>query len=322
MMSNAIRDFAKQFAYLPRVENAKKLKQRYKNVIITGMGGSRLPALILSAWKPELSLTIWNDYGLPHIPEPERKKTLVIVSSYSGNTEEALDGLALALKKKLPTAAIAVGGKLLETAKKRKLPYVELPNTGIQPRSALGLSLRALLALIGDTVGLKETTKLAQVLRPDGLESKGKALAETLKDRVPVIYASRANLAIAYNWKIKLNETGKIPAFYNVFPELNHNEMNGFDVQPSSRHLSDRFSFILLQDKKDHQQIQKRMLVVKKLYENRGLPVTIQPLEGKTFLEKTFNSLLLADWTAVALADLYGLESEQVPMVEEFKTLI
>lgn len=321
-MSDAIRYFAKQFAYVPQVENAKKLKKNYKNIIVTGMGGSRLPALIFSAWKPELPLTVWNDYGLPNILTSERAKTLVIVSSYSGNTEETLDGLGQALKKKLPVAVIAVGGKLLEIAKKKQLPYVALPNTGIQPRSALGFSLRGLLALVGDKNGLKETARLEKTLQPEAHEEAGKKLAQTLKNRVPVIYASRANMVIAYNWKIKLNETGKIPAFYNVLPELNHNEMTGLDVQPKSKHLSEKFSFLIIQDSKDHPQIQKRMDVIKKLYEDRGLPVHVLSLEGKTFLEKTFNSLLLADWTAVAVAESYCLESEQVPMVEEFKKMI
>lgn len=322
MMSDAINDFARQFAYVPRVEYAKKMKKNYARYIVTGMGGSRLPALILSAWKPMLPLVIWNDYSLPNIPTAERAKTLVVVSSYSGNTEEALDGLTVALKKHVPVAVIAIGGKLLEIAKKKKLPFVELPDTGIQPRSALGFSLRGLLAILHDTHGLKETAKLAKELRPELLKPKGKELASMLKNRVPVIYTSRANLAIAYNWKIKLNETGKIPAFYNILPELNHNEMTGFDVKPASKHLSNCFSFIFIEDPEDHPQIKRRLAVVKKLYEERELPVHVLTLSGKTFLEKTFHSLLLADWTAVALAESYGLESEQVPMVEEFKKLI
>src|SRR3989338_8873481 len=238
MMSDAIQGFAKQFAYIPHIENAKKRKKTYPRMIVTGMGGSRLPALILSAWKPELPLVIWNDYGLPAIPKSELTKTLVIVSSYSGNTEEALDGLTIALKKKMPVACIAVGGKLLDIAKRKQLPYVELPNTGIQPRSALGFSLRGLLALVGDTNGLKESRRLADVLHPEAHKEEGEKLAALLKGRVPVVYTSLANLPIAYNWKIKLNETGKIPAFYNVLPELNHNEMTGFDIHPSSKHLS------------------------------------------------------------------------------------
>jgi glucose/mannose-6-phosphate isomerase len=322
MMSQAIRDFAKQFLFEPKVENAKRLKKTYRRSFVIGMGGSHLAADVLLLAKPDLPLMVWSDYGLPPVPPAERKGTLIIASSYSGNTEETLDGLKRALKLGMPIAVLAVGGKLLAAAEKNRLPYVKLPDTGIQPRSALGFSLRALLAILGDTKTLAETGKLARTLQPDKFETEGTQLAAALKDRVPVIYASRANGAIAYNWKIKCNETGKIPAFYNVVPELNHNEMTGFDAAGASKHLSERFSFIFLTDDKDHPRIQKRMAVLETLYQDRGLPVHRIALTGKTPFEKAFTSLILADWTAVHLAAGYGLESEQVPMVEEFKRLI
>lgn len=319
MMQDAIRDFPKQFAFGPVIVNAKKLKKTYRRFIVIGMGGSHLAADLAIMAKPELPLTIWSDYGLP--PE-DLRGALIIASSYSGNTEETIDGLRLALKKKQPSACIAVGGKLLTIAKKNNLPYIQLPDTGIQPRSALGFSLRALLAILGDAKGLSEIKKLATVLKPETLAGRGKTLAKMLADHVPIIYASRANLGIAYNWKIKFNETGKIPAFYNVLPELNHNEMTGFDVVPRSSHLSEKFSFIFLRDRSDHPRVQKRMTILEGLYRDRGLPVVAIDLIGKNRFEKIFISLLIADWAAVATAELYGLESEQVPMVEEFKKMI
>lgn len=320
MMSDAIKNFPKQFAYQPIIENAQHLKSADRYFYV-GMGGSHLPGDLALLWNPNLPLQIHSDYGLPGGIQ-SAKEPLVIACSYSGNTEETLAGLAQAKKQKLPAAVIAVGGKLIDEAKKHHLPYVQVPNTGIQPRSSLGFMFRALLKLLGDEKGLKETEKLSRTL--DALKQKrsGYALAKKLSGRVPVIYASRKNYTIAWNWKIKLNETGKIPAFYNLLPELNHNEMNGFDVQPSTKDLSSLFHFIFLKDPKDHPRIQKRMMILERLYKQRGLPVTLQPLQGKTTFEQIFSSLLLADWTSVAIAEQYGLESEQVPMVEEFKKLM
>jgi glucose/mannose-6-phosphate isomerase len=197
-----------------------------------------------------------------------------------------------------------------------------MPNIGIQPRSALGFHTKALLKIMGKARELSEITQLADLLWPEDFEAQGKELAERIKDKVPVIYASEANQALAYNWKIKFNETGKIPAFYNVFSELNHNEMTGFDVKDSSRHLSQNFMFFLLTDKDDHPQIQKRMKVLKKLYEDRGLQVEVLEMSGKSKFYKIFSSLVLADWIAYYTAKQYNLEPEQVPMVEEFKKLI
>ncbi|MBP9695194.1 MAG: hypothetical protein KBD73_02205, partial [Candidatus Magasanikbacteria bacterium] len=127
MMQDAIKNFAKQFEYEP-ILVGKKMK-KYKHYIVAGMGGSRLPALILQSIKPELPLTLWNDYGLPFISPSERSTTCLIVSSYSGNTEETIDAINQAMKKKISVAVIAVGGKLIEIAKKQKIPYIQLPNT-------------------------------------------------------------------------------------------------------------------------------------------------------------------------------------------------
>lgn len=320
MMSDAIKNFPSQFSYQPVIEQEKKIKAP-SQIFFLGMGGSHLAADLALLCNPHLPLSIWSDYGLPHQID-QTKNSLVIAGSYSGNTEETIDGFNLARKKKLPVVVIAAGGKLIAEAKKNNLPFIQLPNTGIQPRMALGFALRALLKIVGDEQGLRQSAHLAKSLDPLVQENNGRALAKKLAGSVPVIYASARNMAIAYNWKIKLNETGKIPAFYNVLPELNHNEMTGFDVQPSTRPLSERFHFIFLKDKKDHPRVQKRMEILERLYRQKKLPVEIQTLEGKNAFEKVFTSLMIADWTAVAIAEQYGLESEQVPMVEEFKKLM
>src|SRR3989344_9035331 len=235
MMRDAIKNFHTQFEYEPKVANGEKLKS-YQKYVVLGMGGSHLAADLLRLWDPNLDVVVRSDYGLPPLSDSDWEKTLVIASSYSGNTEEPLDGFQQAQEQGLAVAAIAVGGELLRLAKEAKVPYIQLPDTGIQPRSALGFSLKAFFKLLGEETALSELTSLAEILNPELLEKEGHDLARILKDKVPVIYASARNEAIAYNWKIKFNETGKIPAFYNVIPELNHNEMTRFDVKESSRH--------------------------------------------------------------------------------------
>jgi glucose/mannose-6-phosphate isomerase len=321
MMNDTIFAFAKQFAYEPVIENSDAL-DTHSSFLLTGMGGSHLAGDLLLTIDPSFPLVIRRDYGMPDVSEDVMKKSLFIASSYSGNTEEVVIALEQATKKDLSRCVIAVGGKLIDMAIKHGIPYIQLPNTGIQPRSALGFSFLALLKMVEQRALIEETHALANVIDPSSLEQTGKALAQKTKDHVPVIYCSRRNETLAWNWKIKFNETGKVPAFYNVFPELNHNEMTGFDVQSSSKHLSDIFHVIMLKDTDDHPKILKRMDVVEKLYAQRGLPVTVLELEGGSHIEKLFRGLLIGDWTAVHTAQLYGLESEQVPMVEEFKKMI
>jgi len=379
MMYDAIKNFAKQFEYEPQIINADALGKADKFIVV-GMGGSHLAADFLKMIKPQLDLIIHRNYDLPNLPQTELKNYLVILSSYSGNTEEVLDAFEKVRGRKLNYAVIAVGGKLLDMAKENNIPYIQLPDTGIQPRCALGFSLRAFLKLIGENNLLNQTKFLVDSLKPLDYEEAGKKLAQRLKGYVPIIYCSENNAPIAYNWKIKFNETGKIPAFYNVLPELNHNEMTGFsagggsqpkadqllagaesfggDVHFEVKSLLQNFYFILLKDRNDHPRNIKRMDILEKLYRDRNLMVESIELEEMNFnylgelveqgdeskklavpydssdsdarqrsreldiFYKIFSSLILADWTAYYIAEGYGLESEQVPMVEEFKKLM
>lgn len=318
-MFNTIKETAKQFGFEPKIENETNFHHASKYVLV-GMGGSHLAAGLLKILKPDLDIIIHRGYGLPALAD--LKERLVILSSYSGNTEEVLDAYEKAGELGLSRAVISIGGKLLEEAKRDKVSYIQMPDFSVQPRSALPLNLISLLRLIGEETILKEVSELQNTFRPARVEDEGKSLAEKLNGHIPVIYSSEKNQSLAYNWKIKFNETGKIPAFYNVLSELNHNEMTGFDVKDSTRALSEKFYFIFLHDSEDHPKIQKRMAITAKLYEDRKLPTHSITLSGRNIFHKIFNSLTLADFAAYFTAEAYGLDSEQVPMVEEFKKLI
>jgi glucose/mannose-6-phosphate isomerase len=320
-MYEIIKNFNKQFEYQPQIEGNLSL-EGVKNFIAVGMGGSHLAADILNSYDPSFSILIHKNYGLPPLPEETLKQSLIILNSYSGNTEEVIDTFNLALEKKLKMASITYNGKLLEFSKKHNIPFIKLPEPKIQPRLALGFHSKALLKILNKEKELKEINELVYLLKPEEFEEQGRELSQKIKDKIPIIYVSEKNQAIAYIWKIKFNETSKIPAFYNVFPELNHNEMTGFDVKETTRHLSKNFIFLLLFDEEDHPKIQKRMKILKNLYEERNLKVEILKLEGQNRFHKIFSSLVLADWTSFYLAKEYGVESEEVPMVEEFKKMM
>lgn len=321
MMYETIKNFYRQFSFRPVIVNAGKL-HKFSRVIVVGMGGSNLSADLLRAAGTGADILIHRDYGLPPLPALELKKSLVILSSYSGGTEEVIDAFEKAKAKKLARAVIAAGGRLLELAKKDGVPYVQIPATGIQPRSALGFNLLALLKIIGEENVLKELNRLEKTFDSEEYRTAGQALAKKLRGFVTVVYTSTKNRGLGYNWKVRLHETGKIPAFSNAVPEINHNEMTGFDVLKSTQPLSENFYFIFLKDSDDHQKIKKRMVITEKLYRDRGLRAETIELRGKTIWHKIFGSILLADWTAYYLAEYYGTDPEQVPMVEEFKLRI
>ena len=324
-MEKAILDFPKQFLFKPKIVYRQKLA-RAEGALLVGMGGSHLAADTLLSIMPDLPLRIYHDYGLPKL----LKREMVIVSSYSGNTEETIDSFHAARKRKAQLAVITTGGALLELAREHEVPHIVIPNSGIQPRMALGFGAMAILTLLEKRTAMNELRLLSRLLHSAFLHEKGKELAKMLKGKVPVIYASERNRALALNWKIKCNETGKIPAFWNVVPELNHNEMTGFDAKGETKHLANVFSFLFLKDNMDHPKVIRRMAVMRELFKKRGLAITELTLSqkkvtGRPLLSRAYSvysSLLIADWFALQIAKHYGLESEAVPMVEEFKKLI
>ena len=281
------------------------------------MGGELLKAVFQN-----LDIKIHRDYGLP----AASPLSLIIASSFSGNTEETIDAFLEARRRGLPLTAVSSGGKLLELAKKDGIPYVELPKVNIQPRAALGYSVRAILKLMGNESALQDSAKLSGLLNPADAEKNCKKLAELLKNKIPIIYSSAKNFPIAYNWKIKFNETGKMPAFANCLPELNHNEMTGFDLPRLNLHSEVQppniFSFIFLEDEADDQRILKRMRITKKLLVDRGFATHGVWLYGESIFHKIFQNLLIADFAAYYLALNSGADPSAVPMIEEFKRLI
>lgn len=313
-MEEAIKNFPEQFAWEPAIENGENLSQ-YQKFVVCGMGGSAMAGDLLRMALTDIEIKTHRDYGLPG----SIKNTLIVTSSYSGNTEETLESFEEALQRNLPVVAITAGGKLLELAQKQEVPYVLMPDTGIQPRMATGFSTMAHLKIMFEGKYLKEATLLSKTLDVDAAKKAGEDLAKKLTKKIPIIYSSYKDFPIACNWKIKFNETGKIPAFANYFPELNHNEMTGFDFRVATKELSQKFHFILLKDQDAGAKINKRMGVMEKMFIDMGFGVDAVAVEGKNTLHKIFQNLLIADWTACLLARHYHVDPEHVPMVEAFK---
>lgn len=322
-MEEAILGLPKQFELKPKVEAGEKIFKDYEAVMVVGMGGSHLCAGVLKTINPSLPISVHNSYGLPKLPERSKKRTLFVFVSYSGNTEEVLDSIDLALSEGLHSAVITTGGSLGEKAQEAGLPRVFMPDTGIQPRNAIGYSTVSLATVLEDESSLKELEDLSFKLEPEEEKKRGREIAEDLLGFVPVFYTSHENIAIAYNWKVKFNETTKIPAFYNVFPEANHNEMEGFGVVESTEKLSSSIATYFLMDKNDHPRIQKRMDVTSSLYEERGIKTGRFELVGNSKAEKIFKGILVADWASLELSRKhYNTDADNVPVVEKFKNII
>jgi len=326
-MREIILNFPKQFRV--GFERTPKLtvKKAIKGVCICGMGGSALPGSILYSWintkKIDLPVIVNRDYSLPY---RIKKGWLVVCISYSGNTEETLSCFKEALKNKLTVVSIGSGGKLETLSKKHHVPFIKIPS-GIPPRTAIGYQFGALVGILKNCgiFSKKDVQELLALenINARNLENYGKNLSKKIVKKIPIIYASNKFKIAARIWKIAFNENTKIPAFWNYFPELNHNEMTGFE-QGNHKLLSinNKLYLILLQDRDDHPRNKKRMELTLRVLKKRNIKGEIVKLKGKTFLERVFNSILLSDWVSYYLAKAYGVDPIPVKMVEEFKKLM
>lgn len=320
-MEQALLHFADQFAFEPKLEHENALSS-FTSFVVGGMGGSHLAAGLLKMSDPDLDLYIHRDYGLPPYSHKKLKESLFIASSHSGNTAETLDFAHAVLAAKLPLAIITSGGALLQLARDKDIPHVILPHEGLQPRAALGHSMLALALVMKKHDLISRLKALQEKISASKAQEKAAQLVPLLKNKIPVVYAARARQSLAYVWKITFNETAKIPAFFNIFSELNHNEMTGFDGIGDTNKLTKDFVFVFIEHEDDSVMIKKRMHVTRRLLEQRGNVVVCVPVGNEHYWKEVFEAVLVAGFTAVSLAEHYGVEAEAVPMIEEFKKLI
>lgn len=318
-MEEQILHFADQFAWEPEVLNREHLPKKSSSFIVCGMGGSHLGARLLLRHDPTLDLSIHSDYGLPRESEERLRTALIIASSYSGETEETLDTARAAVAAGYAVAVVSTGGTLADFARTHSLPLILIPKKGVEPRMAIGASMLALARFM-------QNESLEEKIRDAGAgvdvrkgQAAGAVLAQNLQGSIPVLYASTLNTSLAYFWKIALNETGKIPAFYNIFPEVCHNELSGFDNTELSHPLSSHLHILILKDNDDHPRIIKRMNIMRELLETRGISVTDIELAGESGLEKSFQGILAGVWAAIAVAKQYQASDAATPLITEFK---
>lgn len=326
-----ILDFPGQFEVGLSLGKGIKLDGLFESVTVSGMGGSALPANLLRTYCNSLfrahkdykpfEIYINRYYSLP----PEAfKNSLNFISSYSGNTEETISSLEEANNEGLKFVGLSSGGKVEDLCKQYNAPHIKLPipYPNYQPRMGTGYFFGAMFQVLVNH-GLIPDTKSELLELAKGLsenmtthENKGKELAAKLKGKTPVIYSSPKYKPVAMIWKIKINENAKTPAFWNFFPEANHNEMVGF-TNPQGK-----FLIIMLKDSEDNPKNLKRYEATAKLLSEKGIESELIEIHGASVLSKMFSSLNLADWTSYYLALEYGQDPTPVDMVEELKKIL
>jgi len=300
-----------------------------RNVVLAGMGGSALAAKAFKQM-PGLAVPfeIVQDYELPGIVTAE---TLCIASSYSGNTEETVTALeamlAMPEDRKPMIIVIACGGKLGDVAHENNLPFIELPG-GFQPRHTFGYQYRA-LAEVFQSAHLHDNfvQYLEEIARklPGHIakwvptvhtgDNQAKQIALDCLGKSIVVYSGPKLAAAAYKWKISFNENAKAVAWWNSYPEFNHNELLGWTKQPEQK----PYTVIDLRSSFEHPQVQKRFEVSARLLSGlRPEPIVVNS-EGDSLLEQLLSTIAYGDFVSIYLALLGGLNPTPVELIEKFK---
>ncbi|MEM3578235.1 MAG: bifunctional phosphoglucose/phosphomannose isomerase [Candidatus Bathyarchaeia archaeon] len=310
---------------------AKNMKLSYpkpETIIVAGMGGSAIGGELLKDWAREkiaVPIEVCREYFLPAYAS---RKTLVFVISYSGETEESLSAYLDAIKKKCMTVCISSGGTLQKFAEKMEVPHLTVPS-GIAPRAALPylfIPLPILMEKIDLVSGVySEISETLSLLKDIGAanapdkplkENFSKKLALDICGTVPVIYGFGIYRAVAQRLKQQFNENSKIPSKWETFPELNHNEIVGWE---SALELAKLFSVIFLRDAYEPEAIRERIITTQELMSRASVKTFEMHGVGKSVLARMLSAICVGDFVSVYLAILRGLDPTPVKTIAFLK---
>lgn len=301
------------------------------SVALLGMGGSGVSGDVVQAViEPRLPIPWRTIKSYGPLPEWVGRNTLVFAVSYSGSTEETLAAITHAHERGARAVAVSSGGPLKEFANANGLAHIEIPS-GLQPRASLGyLTLPILAALV--EIGLipdmqEDVDEAVEVLREierrchrarSRPENPAKDLAARISGKVPVVYGGDGLGAVAaYRFKCDLNEYGKTPAFWNEFPELNHNEIVGWNQLKSL--TSDTFVGILLRTSEEHPRIELRFEITRSLIEDSFSEWVEVPTEGQSPLAQLLSLILVTQLAAIYVGLSYEVDPGPVEVIQNLK---
>jgi glucose/mannose-6-phosphate isomerase len=289
-------------------------------LVVCGMGGSAIGgdlAMAALGDRATRPITVIRGYALESWIPPE---TLVLCSSYSGETEETLACFEAAGAVGAQRVVLTTGGALARLAREEGVPVIGVP-AGMQPRAAVVFMIVGVLecaASCGAAPGLhSEIDTAAELLRTISSED-AEPLATALQGTILIVHGSGPTAAVARRWKTQLNENAKLPAFFSELPEANHNDICGWDRGAQTAPLS----AVLLDDADQHPRVHRRIALTAAAIERAGAPAIRVAARGDTRLERVLSLVMLGDLTSVYLAALEGVDPTPVEAIEAFKAAL
>lgn len=330
-MFGAIYRFADQIQEAIEIGEQINLQNDYsacENIVVAGMGGSAIGGdVVKTIVHRELKMPFYvnRNYTLPNWVN---EKTLVICSSYSGNTEETLSAYEDALKKGAMICGISTGGQLSEKIQAKGYDLISIPG-GLKPRAALAYSFVPMLYLLNN-IGL-----ISNVLIDDlsssitSLEKKREVysvgdtsnpiykMAKDIYGMIPIIYGiTDTTGVVALRWKGQLCENSKMLAFHNEIPEMNHNEIVGWGNNPD---LLVELSVIWLKDNNDNERVRARQEITKALLSDIDIMQHEVSAEGANNMERLLDLINYGDWLSYWCAILHNTDPSPVEKIDKLK---
>lgn len=294
-----------------------------RNILITGMGGSGIGANLvesLTFGRVPIPLSVCKGYNIPQYVSPH---TLFIALSYSGNTEETLAAIQKAMLKRAHIICITSGGKMLELAKEYNLFYIQVPSGSPSPRAMLGYMMISLLNALYHTnlIGaafIKETENAIEYLDrgEKAIQAQAELIAKKLVGKLPIIYCDGRLHAMAVRFQNQLNENAKHLAHVNTFPEMNHNEIVGWQFPEQ---ILSRSQVIYMYSDHDHVRVEKRMEICRDIFEKKSNPIIDIIGEGASLLEQYYYLIHLTDWISYFLAKENNTDPDPVEAIDFLK---
>lgn len=292
------------------------------NIVVTGMGGSALGGRIIASLEREalrIPIVVSTEY---HLPAFVNQKTLVVISSYSGDTEETLACFNEAVARQAQIFVITSGGRLAKLADKHHLPsYIFTPqlNPSNQPRMGLGYNIMTVLTLLARcqlVTGFSDLNRLPQFLKSRlDLANTWQKLAAVIRDKIPVLVASDHLKGAAHAVKNLINENGKTFALTFDLPEANHHLLEGLGHPPAVRHLA----FLWLDSAKYHPEVHKRYAITARVVSKMGLTHLPFPVAGESTLAEVLDVVQSGAMLSYYLSQEYRVDPGPIPWVDFFK---
>ena len=316
-------------------ENAAKLAEKLrisyrkpKKIVVAGMGGSGIGGELLKDWSKDTAtvpIEVCKDY---HLPAYVDEDTLVITTSYSGETEETLSVFLETFRKKCMMIAISSGGTLQSFAEKLDVPFLQVPK-GMAPRATLPylfMPLTVILHEIGVAPSIRddlsETVKVLKKVSGENSpevsagDNPSKTLASGIFTTVPTIYGFEFYRAVAQRFKTQINENSKNPAKWEYLPELDHNEVVGWE---KAREFAKCFSVVFIRDKEESAEIRKRILVSREIIQKTLDKIFEVWAQGQSRLARMSSVICVGDFTSVYLSLLRGVDPTPVVTIDFLK---